>query len=66
MGRMKSFQDPRIDKDCPDYIVFQCPICGLITGKSGYHPPAKGVWINGQTTAAPEEGSAAELVLGAS
>ena len=42
------FRDFAIDKDCPDYVKFQCPVCGLVTGEYGFHPPAKGVWVNGK------------------
>ncbi len=48
MERKRLQRDFRIDKDCPDYVKFQCPVCGLLTGKHGPHPPARGVWVDGK------------------
>lgn len=40
-----------IDKNCPDYIDFQCLVCGFLTGIRGPHPPGKGVWVDGKKPA---------------
>lgn len=44
-------RNPCIDKECPDYVVGMCSVCGLVVGDINTyvpHPPARGIWVNGE------------------